>query len=74
MTEREGFNRRVRRTAFLCLAFVLGLVFGIILLAVGDWIPGGVIVAVSLIGLAVEIPVIGRLCSAPLAPTSKPTS
>jgi hypothetical protein len=77
MATREDFNHQVRRTAIMTLAFAAGLVFGIILLATGDWIPGGIIVAATVVGLAVQIPVIQKLCSTelpPSPPTSKPVS
>lgn len=48
------------------------LIFGIIVLAGGDWIPGTVIVAASLIGLAGQISVINRLCRQ--APPSPPAA
>jgi hypothetical protein len=76
VTESEQFNREVRRTAFLTVALVAALIFGIVLLAGGDWIPGGITVAASLVGLARQIPVIRRLCSQPVAPSpprSKPS-
>ena len=38
-------------TAFLAVALVAALVFGIIVLAGGDWLPGTVIVVASLTGL-----------------------
>ena len=74
---KEDFNRQVRVAAFLTVALVAALVFGVIVLARGDWIPGGIIVASSLIGLARQIPVIRKLCSegpAPASPRSKPAS
>jgi len=51
------------------------VVFGIIVLAGGDWIPGTLIVAASLIGLARQIPVINKLCrqAPPSPPHGKPT-
>jgi alpha-D-ribose 1-methylphosphonate 5-phosphate C-P lyase len=61
----KDFNRMVRRTAFTAVALVFGLVFGVLLMAGGDWVPGGIIVAAALIGLAVEIPVIAKLCARP---------
>jgi hypothetical protein len=76
VTNHEDFNRLVRRSASLSVACVAGLVFGTIQLAGGDWIPGGVIVAASLVGLAVQIPGIRRLGSerpAPSPPRSTPT-
>ena len=51
------------------------LLFGIIVLAGGDWIPGMLIVAASLIGLGRQIPVINKLCRQvpPSPPHGKPT-
>lgn len=63
MTTQEKFNGQVRRTAILTLALTACLVFGIIVLAGGDWIPGGIIVAATVVGLGREIPVIQKLCS-----------
>lgn len=71
----EEFNHQVRQTAILTVALAAALVFGIIVLAGRDWIPGGIIVAATLVGLAREIPVIRKLCSTdsrPSPPTSKP--
>ena len=72
---KEDFNRQARRTAFLTLGLVACGVFGVIVLAGGDWIPGAVIVVAVLIGLVRQVPVIRRLCrqgSAPSPPRSKP--
>jgi hypothetical protein len=63
MTNREDFNHQVRRAAILTLALVACLGFGIILLANSDWVPGGIIIAATVAGLAREIPVIRKLCS-----------
>lgn len=65
---KESFNRQVRVTAFLTVALVATLVFGVLVLARGDWIPGGIIVASTLIGLARQIPLIRKLCSEGPAP------
>lgn len=75
MTAKEDFNRRVWRTATLTVGLLAALVFGIIVLAGSDWIPGAIIVAASLIGLATQIPIIAKLCSgaAPSPPPGKPT-
>ena len=75
MTAKEDFNRRVWRTALLTVALLAALIFGAIVLAGGDWIPGAIIVVASLIGLAGQIPIIARLCSgaAPSPPHGKPT-
>ena len=67
----EGeFNREVRRTALLFVALLFVLVFGIFVLAGGDWIPGSLIVVSSLIDLARLIRTINRLCRQ--APPSPP--
>ena len=75
MTAKDDFNRQVRRTALLTVALLAALGFGIIVLAGGDWTPGTLIVASSLIGLASQIPVINKLCRhAPPSPAhGKPT-
>jgi hypothetical protein len=76
VSEKEKWNRQVRRTAFLTVALTAALVFGIVVLASGDWIPGAVIVVASLVGLAREVPMIRKLCStpAPRPPRSSQTS
>jgi hypothetical protein len=77
MDNKEGFNRQVRRTASLTVALVGFVVFGAVVLADSDWIPGGIIVGSALIGLARQIPVIRKLCStgpAPSRPSSKPAN
>lgn len=77
MASREEFNHQVRRTATITLALAACLVFGVIVLASGDWIPGGIIVAATVVGLGREIPAIRRLCSTeppPSPPKSKPAS
>ena len=74
---KEDFNHQVRLAAFLTVACVAALVFGVTVLAEGDCIPGGIIVASTLTGLARELPVIRKLCSersAPAPPRSKPAS
>ena len=47
----------------MTVGLVAALVFGIIVLASGDWIPGTIIVVATLVGLAQQIPVIVRLCT-----------
>lgn len=77
MADKADFNRQVRLTAIVTLALLAALVFGIVVLVGGDWIPGGIIVAAAMVGLARQIPVIRKLCSedvAPSSPRSKPTS
>ena len=75
MAARDEFKRRVRRTALLTVGLLAALIFGIVVLAGGDWMPGTLIVASSLIGLASQIPVINELCRQPppSAPHGKPT-
>ena len=65
---REEFKREVRRTALLTIGLFAALVFGIIVLAGGDWIPGTLIVVSSTVALASQVPVITRLCSRPPPP------
>jgi hypothetical protein len=55
-------NRRIRRTAFITVALAATLLFGLIVLLGGDWIPGTLIVAASVVGLARQVPVIRDLC------------
>jgi hypothetical protein len=77
MATREKFNHQVRRTTIITLGLAACLVFGIIVLASGDWISGGIITAATLVGLAREVPTIQRLCSTqppPSPPKSKPSS
>ncbi len=62
MTAKEDRSRRVWRTALLSVGLLSALIFGAIVLAGGDWIPGAIIVVASLIGLARQIPIITRLC------------
>jgi len=55
VTAKKDFNRRVWRTGLLTVGLVAALIFGITVLAGSDWIPGGIIVAASLIGLIGQI-------------------
>jgi hypothetical protein len=75
VTAKDEFNRHVRRTALLAVALLCTLSFGIIVLAGADWIPGTLIVAASVVGLARVIPTINRLCrqTPPSPPHGKPT-
>jgi hypothetical protein len=75
VADKEAFNRQVRRTTFLTIGLAAALVFGIVVLATGDWIPGTIIVAATVIGLAKQASVIRSLCrneSSPSPPTHKP--
>ncbi len=65
MTDKQHFNREVRRTAVTTVALSFALLFGIIVLAGGDWIPGGIIVAAALVGLTRQVPLIRKLCTGP---------
>ena len=75
MTAKDEFDRQMRLTALLTVGLLAALIFGIIVLAGADWIPGTLIVAASLIGLVGQIPVINKLCrqSPPSPPHGKPT-
>jgi hypothetical protein len=63
MANHQNFNHQVWRTAVITVALGACLIFGIIVLASGDWLPGGIIVGASTVGLAREIPIIRELCS-----------
>lgn len=63
MTGKEDFNRRVWRTVLLTVGLLAALIFGVIVLAGGDWMPGVIIVVASVMGLAPQIPMIARLRS-----------
>ena len=65
MLDTAEFDRRVRRTALITVALFAALVFGIIVLAGGDWLPGAITVVAALVGLARQAPVIRELCSEP---------
>ena len=75
MTAKEDFNRRVWRTTLLTVGLLAALIFGVIVLAGGDWIPGRIIVVASAVGLATQIAIIAGLCrgAAPSPPHSKLT-
>jgi hypothetical protein len=75
VTAKEDFNRRVWRIALLTVGLLAALIFGTIVLAGSDWIPGAIIAAASLIGLANQIPIITEICSGarPSPPHGKPT-
>jgi hypothetical protein len=61
----ENFNHQVWRTAILTLALAACLVFGIVVTASGDWLPGAIIIVSSTVGLAREVPEVRRLCGTP---------
>lgn len=63
MANHHGFNYQVWQAAILTVALGACLVFGVIVLVSGDWLPGGIIVAASTVGLGRQVPVIRRLCS-----------
>ena len=69
MQRNADFKRRVRRTAAITVALSAALVFGIVMLAGGDWIPGVITVVAALVGLAGQIPVIRDLCREGPAPS-----
>ena len=60
MTVKGDLAREARLATILVVGLSAALVFGIIVLAGGDWLPGTIIVVASLIGLARQIPVITR--------------
>ena len=63
MANHHDFNHQTWQTAILTVALGACLVFGIIVLVSGDWLPGGIIVTASTLGLARQVPVIRKLCS-----------
>ena len=68
MTAEDDLTRRVWRTALLTVGLPAALIFGIVVLVGGDWIPGAVIVAAGLVGLARQIPIVARLCNGTAPP------
>jgi hypothetical protein len=64
MTDDPNFNHGGLASRDHRLALAACLIFGIIVLASGDWLPGGIIVTASTVGLARAIPTIRDLCSA----------
>jgi hypothetical protein len=76
MANCHDFNNQAWRAAIITVALAACLIFGIIVLASGDRLPGGIIVAASTVGLAREIPVIRRLCmtSYPASPPKHKTA
>lgn len=63
MADRHNFNQQVWRAVIISIALGACLIFGIIVLISGDWLPGGIIAAASTAGLAREVPIIRKLCS-----------
>lgn len=63
MADHPNFKHHVWQAAIITIALGACLIFGIIVLAGGDWLPGGIIVAASTVGLARQIPIIRKLCN-----------
>jgi hypothetical protein len=63
MASQHNFNHQVWQAAVIMVGLGACLVFGIVVLTSGDWLPGGIVVAASSVGLAREVPVIRKLCS-----------
>jgi hypothetical protein len=61
MANHHDFNHW--RIAIITVALGACFVFGVIVLASGDWLPGGIIVAASGVALARQVPVIRTLRS-----------
>ena len=61
MPSETDSDRQRRQAVFLTVALVAALIFGIIVLAGGDWLPGTVIVAAAVVGLIRQIPMVGKL-------------
>ena len=58
MTDKES-SRLAWRTALMTFGLAAALVFGIVVVAGGDWLPGTITVAASLVGLAGQVQAIG---------------
>ena len=69
MANHRNFSHQIWRAAIITSALGACLIFGIIVLTSSDWLPGGIIVAASTVGLAREIPIICSLCSTGYAPS-----
>jgi lipopolysaccharide/colanic/teichoic acid biosynthesis glycosyltransferase len=63
MVNHHDFNHQVWRTTIITVALAACFVFGIIVLASRDWLPGGIIVAASSVGIARQVAEIRKLCS-----------
>jgi branched-subunit amino acid ABC-type transport system permease component len=75
MAEGEHVNRGTWTAVLVLVALVAALIFGITVLIGGDWIPGTIIVAATLIGLITQVGTIRRLRregSAAAPPRHKP--
>jgi len=75
MTIKNDLAHEARLATLLVVGLSAALVFGIIVLAGGDWLPGTIIVVASLIGLARQIPIVvkARRQRPPSAPQGRPT-
>ena len=60
MLGNADLDHQRRRAALITVALFAALVFGLVVLAGGDWIPGGITVAAALVGLARQIPAMQR--------------
>ena len=76
MATKDDVTRQVWSTALLAVGLTAALVFGILVLTSGDWIPGTVIVVASAIALARLVPVIAglRRQTPPSPPPGGPTA
>lgn len=70
MSEKQKRIRAVGATAALSVALAAALIFGAVVLASGDWLPGTIIVVAAAVGLVRQVPVLRRLHGAPGPPTS----
>ena len=61
MREKLSHHEFATRLAVSVVAVVAFLTFGIILLATGDWIPGGIIVVAAIVFAAAQVPILRRL-------------
>jgi hypothetical protein len=62
MTNHPNNNHQVWRAAIITVALGACLIFGVVVLTFGDWLPGAIIVVASTVGLVRQIPIIRKLC------------
>lgn len=69
MVHQHDVDGQVWRAAILTVALAACFVFGAVVLASGDWLPGGIIVAASAVGLVREVRTIRSVCSTTYSPS-----
>jgi hypothetical protein len=72
MTEKQKHTHAPAAMALLAVGLAAALVFGALVLASGDWLPGTIIVVAAAVGLVREVPALRRLRGAARPPTGTP--